>query len=175
MTGELCLRRKWTLCAHDEQVVFVKKAYERPEHVLMKAFLWALYLPTYPDIAVEVPVGDRYKPDVVSLRPSGRPRFWGEAGHTAPDKIRSLVRRHRETHFALAKWDTPLHPFVESVGKILAEFAGSKPFDLLRFPGDAAERYIDNRGRITLSHADIVWVRFRSDPEGPPVLAEHRH
>jgi hypothetical protein len=33
------------LRAHGEQVVFVKRANERREHVLMKAILWALYLP----------------------------------------------------------------------------------------------------------------------------------
>lgn len=174
MTGELFLRRNWTLRAHGEQVV-VKRAYERPEHVLMKAFLWALYLPCYPNLAVEMSAGDRYKPDVVSLRSSGRPRFWGEAGHAGPDKLCSLVRRHRETHFALAKWDTVLDPFVEMVEEILAEFAGTQPCDLLHFPGDAAERYVDKCGRITLSHADLEWVRFRRDPQGARVLVEPRY
>ena len=92
MTRDLSLRRKWTLRAHGEQVVFVKRANERGEHV-MKGFLWAVYLPAYSDLVVEVPVHDRYKPDVVSLDPYGKPRFWGEAGHVSPDKIHSLVRR----------------------------------------------------------------------------------
>ena len=48
MTDELFLRRKWTLRAHDRQVVFVKKSYESDTHVLMKALLWALYLPDVP-------------------------------------------------------------------------------------------------------------------------------
>lgn len=43
MTDELLLRRKWTLRAHGERVVFVKRVSERREHVLMKALLWALY------------------------------------------------------------------------------------------------------------------------------------
>lgn len=64
MTSELMLRRKWTLRAHGEQVVFVKKRNERAEHVLMKSFLWALYLPDYPDLTVEISIGDRYKPAV---------------------------------------------------------------------------------------------------------------
>lgn len=173
MTSELFLRRKWTLHAHGRRVIFVKRANERPEHVLMKAFLWALYLPSYPDIAVEVSIGDRYKPDVVSLHPSGRPRFWGEAGHAGPAKIRSLVRRYPDTHFALAKWNAALSPFVDTVHAILLEFDGTEPFDLLRFPADAAERYIDTRGRITLSHADLDWVRFRRHPGAPPALLDH--
>lgn len=43
VTSDLMLRRKWTLRAHGRQVVFVKKANESGEHVLMKALLWALH------------------------------------------------------------------------------------------------------------------------------------
>jgi hypothetical protein len=160
MTEDLFLRRKWTLRAHGRKVVFVKKANERAVHVLMKAFLWALYLPAYPDLAVEIPVGDRYKPDVVSLDPRGQPRFWGEAGHVGPGKIRSLVRRYRHTHFALAKWSTPLNPFVEMVRDALEEFTRSAPFDLLCFPADSAARFIDEDGQIHLTHDDLEWMRL---------------
>ena len=160
MTRDLLLRRKWTLRAHGEQVVFVKRANERGEHVLMKAFLWALYLPAYPDLVVEVPVRDRYKPDLVSLDPYSKPRFWGEAGHVSPDKTHSLIRRYRETHFALAKWDTPLDPFIDIVHEALKEFPRSVPFDLLRFSADSAERFIRDRGEIHLTHADLDWVRL---------------
>ena len=119
MTSELFLRRKWTLRAHSRQVVFVKKSNERAEHVLMKAFLWALYLPMYPDLSVEVRVGDRYKPDVVALDEGGHPIFWAEAGQVGLDKIRSLLRRYRNTHFAIAKWATRLDPYVELVNGAL--------------------------------------------------------
>jgi hypothetical protein len=160
MTKDLFLRRKWTLRAHGEQVVFVKRANERGEHVLMKAFLWALYLPSYPDLVVEVPVRDRYKPDVVSLDTYGRPHFWGEAGHVSPDKVHSLVRRYRETHFALAKWDTPLDPFIATAQDALRRFESRGPFDLLRFPPDSAERFISDRGEINVTHADLDWVQL---------------
>jgi hypothetical protein len=33
----------------------------------MKALLWALYLPIYPKLSVEIAIGDRYRPDVVEL------------------------------------------------------------------------------------------------------------
>jgi hypothetical protein len=160
MTRDLFLRRKWTLRAHGEQVVFVKRANERREHVLMKAFLWALYLPDYPDLVVEIPIGDRYKPDVVSLTSHGAPRFWGEAGHVSPSKIHSLVRRHRDTHFALAKWDTDLDPFIETVRDALDGLERRAPFDLLHFPADSAERFIGERGEIKLKHKNLDWVRL---------------
>ena len=171
MTRDLLLRRKWTLRAHGEQVVFVKRANERREHVLMKAFLWALYLPTYPDLVVEISVGDRYKPDVVALDIRGQPRFWGEAGQVSPSKIRSLIRRYRETHFALAKWDTDLAPFVDTVRDALNEYEHEAPFDLLRFPPGSAQRFIKGRGEINLTHADLEWVRL-SSPEDQSAAAK---
>jgi hypothetical protein len=159
MTRDLYLRRKWTLRAHGEQVVFAKKRNERGAHVLMKAFLWALYLPTYPDLKVEIPIDNRYKPDVVSLRPDGKPRFWGEAGHVGRRKVRELVRRFGDTHFALAKWDTHLEPFVEMVQEAVEKTARTAPIDLLTFPADSAERYIHGR-EIHLQHSDLVWIRI---------------
>lgn len=155
------LRRKLTLRAHDQQVVFIKKPRERLEHVLMKAFLWALYLPSYRDLTVEVRVGDRYKPDVVQVDAFGRPTFWGEAGKVSVDKIESLTRRYRDTHFALAKWSTSLDPFRSIVEEAIAGLDRRAPFDLLSFPPDSAERFIDERGRITISHDDLVWERLR--------------
>jgi len=160
MTSELFLRRKWTLSAHGRQVVFVKKPYESDTHVLMKALLWALYLPTYPNLAVEIAVGDRYKPDVVAPNGRGEPIFWGEAGDVTTAKIRSLARRYRDTHFALAKWDTRLDPYGVIVAGALAGLHRRAPFDLIRFPSDSADRFIDDAGAIYLSHADLTWVRL---------------
>lgn len=154
------LRRKWTLRAHDKQVVFIKKANEHASHVLMKAFLWALYLPAYPDLAVEISIGDRYKPDVVAVDEFEEPRFWGEAGQISPDKLRSLARRYRHTHFAIAKWDRPLDPLADIVAKAVADLERSAPFDLLHFPADSAERFIDERGQIHITHSDVELTRF---------------
>lgn len=160
--SELNLRRKWTLRAHGQQVVFVKRQYERTEHVVMKALLWALYLPDYPDLKVEIHIGDRYKPDVVSLDAWGRPRFWGEAGRISPDKIETLVKRYRATHFAIAKWDTPLAPFSEIVENALQGLDRPAPFDLIRVPPDATERFIGERGEIRVKLEDLTTRRFEA-------------
>lgn len=160
MTEELFLRRKWTLRAHGQQVVFVKKPNESSQHVLMKALLWALYLPAYPDLTVEVAIGDRYKPDAVALDASGAPLFWAEAGDVSRAKIRSLARRYRHTHFAIAKWDTSLEPLRASVTGALAGLGRSAPFDLISFPADSAERFIDDSGQIHVSHSDLRWLRL---------------
>lgn len=168
MSAEKHLRRKYTFKVPDgaaggpQQVVFVKEKQERPAHVWMKAFLWALYLPTYPGLQVEVRVtGDRYKPDVVALDPWHDPRFWGEAGAVSTEKIQALLARYPRTHFAMGKWDTALAPFAEIVRKGVRDGPRRHaPFDLLRFPADSRERFIDRKGRITLSFDDLEWRRL---------------
>lgn len=152
------LRRKWTLRAHGKKVVFIKKSNERAEHVLMKAFLWALYLPQYPDLLVEVRIGDRYKPDIVSIDANTDPRFWGEAGQVGLAKIRSLIRRYPHTHFVLAKWDTNLAPYVKLVRESLEGIERTAPFELIRFPSNSVERFIDHHDRITIRTDDIERV-----------------
>ncbi len=160
MSSEITLRRKLTLRAHSEQVVFVKKPRERLEHVLMKAFLWALHLPAYPDLAVEIPIGDRYKPDVVQLDALGEPVFWGEAGKVGADKVASLVRRFPDTHFAVAKWATPLDPFADLVRNALGDRPRRAPFDLLRFPDDSGARFIRDDGTVAVTFDDVERVRI---------------
>lgn len=175
MTDDLHLRRKWTLRAHGRQVVFVKRPVESTKHVLMKAFLWALYLPEYPGLVVELKIGDRYKPDIVALDDAGEglsregllregllrdPLFWGEAGDVSTAKIRSLARRYRRTHFALGKWAAPLGPLAEIVTAATQGLGRPAPFDLISFPDDAGERFIDDGGVIRVQHRDLTWVRI---------------
>ena len=160
--SDLMLRRKWTFRAHGKQVVFVKRSNERAAHVFMKAFLWALYLPDYPNLAVETRIGDRYKPDVVQVDQWNEPHFWGEAGQVGVAKIRSLAKRYPNTHFAIAKWTTNLTPHLATVAKALNGLKRNAPFDLIGFSPDSAERFIDERGHIELTKEDVEWVRLRS-------------
>ena len=104
MTENLKLRRKWTMRAHGKQVVFIKKPYESDIHVLTKAFIWALFLPDYPHLVVEIQAGGRYKPDLVQFGENGEPVFWGEAGQVSLKKMQDLVKRYRNTHLVFAKW-----------------------------------------------------------------------
>jgi hypothetical protein len=153
------LRQKTTFRAHGRQVVLVKKPVERAEHVLMKALLWALYLPAYPEAAVEVSIGDRYKPDVVQLGARGRPAFWAEAGKVGKDKIASLLRRFPETHFAIGKWAAPLAPFERLVRAGMNGTTRRAPFDLLAFPADA-DRFVLDDGTVTVTFDDVERIRL---------------
>jgi len=158
--SDLLLRRKWTLKAGNRQMVFVKRSKEHHSHVLMKAFLWALYLPEYPDLTVEVSVGDRYKPDVISRAADGHPQFWGEAGKVSVDKIRSLARRYRNTHLAIAKWQGSLAQITPIVRAAVADVHRTAPFDVLRFSENSAERFIDQDGYVHLTYDDVEWSRI---------------
>ena len=154
------MRRKFTFKAHGSQIVFVKQANENVEHVLMKALLWALYLPAYPGLRVEVGIGDRYKPDVILLDDAGIPRFWGEAGQVGEAKWRGLFRRYPSTHFAWGKWATRLTPHIVQLQDALAGLPRRAPVDLLEFPADSAARFFDDDGHITVDPRALTWVRF---------------
>lgn len=161
--SSIILPRKRLLKAHGKKVVFIKGLNESDEHVLMKAFIWALYLPQYPDLTVEIRIGDKYKPDVVQVDTNNKPLFWGESGKVSLDKIESLTRRYRDTHFAIAKWAMRLDPLVDVVREARAKHplknGKAPPFDLLSFPHDAAARFIREDGTVELTHDDIEWVR----------------
>lgn len=152
--------RKRLLRAHGKSVVFVKGNMESAQHVLMKAFIWALYLPDYPDLYVETRIGDKYKPDVVQLGADGVPIFWGESGQVSIKKIQSLVRRFPATHFVIAKWEMNLDPVAEIVAAALDGRPRRAPFDLLRFANADAERFIDAEGNVSLAFADVERRRF---------------
>jgi hypothetical protein len=158
MTAPLALRGKWTFQARDQRLVFAKKADESEAHVLMKAFLWALFLPEYPNLQVEVAAGGRYKPDLVAFDSAGEPIFWAEAGYVGERKLGRLVRR-RSLHFVMAKWNTRLDPFVRMAEKALRGVARQAPVELIAFPGDAADRFIQGR-EIRIDESALDRIRF---------------
>ena len=159
MNSDLKLRRKWTLRAHGRQVVFIKKTYESDVHVLTKALIWALYLPTYPHLSVETPIGGRYKPDVVQPDAHGEPVFWGEAGRVGQRKIQTLLQRFRSTHFVLAKWDMSLEPFQKMIARAVGTVRRTAPVELISFPADSGKRFIRNDGTIRITFKDVIRLR----------------
>ena len=126
----------------------------------MKAFLWTLYLLEYPDLDVEVDIGDKYKPDVMAMdRRCGRPQFWGEAGAVGPDKMEHLVTHYADVPLVFGKWDRSLDSTLETVESAVHATERTAPIDLLRFPPESAERFVDEKGRISVSRGALRWVR----------------
>lgn len=160
MTSEFHLRRKWTLRSAGHQVVFIKNRNERAIHVYMKALLWALYLPKYPGVQVETRIGDRYKPDLVAVDETGRPKFWAEAGHVSPEKLESLLKRYRDTHFVLGKWGEHLGQQLANIKKSVQGIRRNAPLDVIGFPSDSEERFIDSRGEVSVNLSDVTLETF---------------
>ena len=160
MTHNLELRRKWIFRAHGKQMVFFKKSFESDIHVLTKAFLWALFLRDYPDLSVEISIGNRYKPDLVQTSGNGVPVFWAEAGRVSQRKIHDLIFRYRSTHLVFAKWNMNLEPFERKIKKELRSIHRSAPVDLISFPADSAERFIGPDGTIRVALENVKRLRF---------------
>ena len=155
MTHDLQLRRKWTFRAHSKQMVFIKKTFESDIHVLMKAFLWALFLPDYPNLSVEIHIGNRFKPDLVQFDDNRYPIFWGEAGRVSQRKMQTLVQRFRSTHLVFAKWNMNLEPFLKFLKKRTDNSQRSAPVELISFPADSNERFIRRDGSIQIAFKDV--------------------
>lgn len=166
MNSDFALQRKLTLRSGSRKLVLWKKRHERIEHVLMKAFLWSLYLPTYDDLLVEYAIDDRYRPDVIALDHSGEPLFWGEAGKVGTDKLRTLFKRYPHTEFAIAKWSTRLEPYRDIIDELLTGSNRTGPVHLINFPPDAAERFIRDSGEIliTMSQLEVISFPHGTDP-----------
>ena len=159
MDHDLHLRAKYTFRVDDRKLVLIKKAVESRRHVLMKAMLWALYLPEYPDLQVEVPIGYKYKPDLVQMDADG-PLFWAEAGRVGTEKLRRLLKRFPRTHFALAAWGSHLAALETRIRRQTRDVKRPAPVDVIVFPKDAGTRFIDTRGRIRVRHSDLKWLRM---------------
>lgn len=166
MATDLALRRKLTLRADgpdgvERRVVFVKRPGESLEHVLMKAMLWALYLPQYPEMLVEVPIGGRYKPDLVQPRPghdpASGPLFWAEAGKVGQKKLERLAKGYADTHVVVGKWDEALRPHVRVVERALKGRPRAAPFEFVRFPRDS-ERFVEDDGRVAVTADDVEQI-----------------
>ena len=65
---------------------------ESYEHVLMKALGFAMFIGQYPSLQVEVKVGLRYKPDLVSRAADGSFDFWGECGINSIRKTNWILK-----------------------------------------------------------------------------------
>ena len=158
MDSELLLGGKFTFHVGGQKLVVVKKPVEHLRHVVMKVLLWALYLPTYPQLRVEVSIGYKYKPDLVALGSEGA-LFWAEAGHVGNQKLNRVLKRFPRTHFAIAVWGSSLVSLGTRVRSQTRRVNREAPIDLISFPNTAALRLIDHHGTIRIHLDDLSWRR----------------
>ena len=157
---ETLLPRKWSVYAGNRRIVVKKRPFEREEHVYMKIFIWALYLPEYPFLEIERSVDRRYKPDVVSVDEEGKPKFWAEAGHVSTRKLRWLLKRLPDTHLVFAKWAVALEPFISTIETHFHRSGRNGIVDVISFPQECGRRCVNERGIIHISFSDIQWKRI---------------
>jgi hypothetical protein len=163
--GSRSLRRKLTFRANGATLVLVKRPEEKEEHVLQKALLWALYLPRYRTLRVEVPLPfpSRYKPDLLAMD-GEQLLFWAECGATATDKLTDILRRYRATHFVFSKYagrTSGAHPFTRSIALALQGLKRSAPVEFICFDESSA-RFVREDGTIDLQPEQIKIERWAS-------------
>lgn len=159
MSSDLELPRKYSLKIGGRTVVFRKKSDESAEHVLCKALALSLFAHEYPDSLVEYGVGDRYKPDVVSLTEEGEPELWAECGQVGKQKIRALLRRYRRTRFVFFKYGEIPDGFAKLVEKAVNDSRREAPVELVALPRDMASR-IASDGTVSISREDCSILRI---------------
>jgi hypothetical protein len=170
--GELPLAGKLTIRAGGRKVVLAKHARESERHVVLKALVFALYVPSYPNLAVEQPIGSRYKPDLVAMDPEGNVSFWAECGETSGKKIADLVRSLPGVHLVFAKQVTRVDPYATLLREAVVGPRRTAPVELLNFPPDAAD-WIAKDGTVHVSSSDITVVNGCGPVSASPEKQQH--
>ena len=123
-------------------------------HVLMKALGYAMFVGRYPNLEVELPVGLRYKPDLVSLNEAGggRPRagarfrFWGECGMVSMRKVAWLLKHGDAERLVLFKTGSSVKAYTSELrDSVDARYREGGRLTLVNFAGDIAERAAERR------------------------------
>ena len=117
-------------------------------HVLMKALGYAMFAPRYPNLEIELPVGLRYKPDLVALNDGGgRPRagarflFWGECGMVSMRKVGWLLKHGDTERLVLFKLGCGVKAYTRELrDSVEPRYREGGRLTLVNFVADVAER-----------------------------------
>jgi len=125
---------------------------ETYEHVLLKALGFAMYVPEYPRLEIEVSVGLRYKPDLVALNESVTPRagarflFWGECGLVSMRKVAWLLKHGDAERVVLFKLGRAADPLVRELRAAVGQrYREGGRLQLVNFVPDVSERAASRR------------------------------
>ncbi len=123
-------------------------------HVLMKALGYAMFAPEYPNLEIELPVGLRYKPDLVALNEAegGRPRggarfhFWGECGMVSMRKVAWLLKHGDTERLVLFKTGCGVAAYTRELRDTVGtRYREGGRLTLVNFVTDVAERAAERR------------------------------
>ena len=114
----------------------------------MKALGYAMFVGSYPNLEIELPVGLRYKPDLVSLNEGegGRPRagarfhFWGECGMVSMRKVAWLLKHGDAERLVLFKTGAGVKAYTRELrDSVEPRYRGKGRLTLVNFAPDIAE------------------------------------
>ncbi len=91
------------------------------EHVLMKALAYAIFVEPYPRLQIEVKVGLRYKPDLISVDDDGQFDFWGECGLVSMTKTAWILKHSSAKRVAIFKIGTEAEQLAKHLRTAIAE------------------------------------------------------
>jgi hypothetical protein len=123
-------------------------------HVLMKALGYAMFAPLYPGLEIELPVGLRYKPDLVAQNDGGdgRPRagarflFWGECGMVSMRKVAWLLKHGDTERLVLFKIGCGVSAYTRELrDSVEPRYREGGRLALVNFASDVAERAAESR------------------------------
>src|SRR5215212_1020980 len=123
-------------------------------HVLMKALGYAMFAGRYPNLEIELPVGLRYKPDLVSRNEAegGRPRagarfrFWGECGMVSMRKVAWLLKHGDAERLVLFKIGSGVKAYTRELrDSVEPRYRVGGRLTLVNFASDIAERAAERR------------------------------
>ena len=124
-------------------------------HVLMKALGYAMFAPDYPGLEIELPVGLRYKPDLVALnggdgdglpRAGARFHFWGECGMVSMRKVAWLLKHGDTERLVLFKTGCGVSAYTRELrDSVERRYREGGRLTLVNFVPDVAGRAAERR------------------------------
>lgn len=151
-----------------------KKRMETLQHVLTKAMIWKLFMNDYPNMEIELDIGDpNYLPDVVGTTTNEATditwntteiSFWGESGRMKVHKALDLMRRYPNAHIVHCRWSIDIEsfmgPFIEYLEVELVEEDTSwwtGKFSFASLPLEVWEFIDEDTGTILIERKDLEW------------------
>ena len=141
----------------DASIKIRKNRGEMLQHVLVMAVLWKLFRKTYPNMEIEVDVGDRlYTPDVVARNDRGEIIFWGESGRMKPKKAADLARRYPKAHIVHCRHGMDIDDFSKDIYNAIRNEPREGRFTFASIPFDVW-RFFDDDLNVNVTMDDLVW------------------
>lgn len=120
-------------------------------HVLMKALGYAMFVREYSNLEIELPVGLRYKPDLVALNEAAGGRgarfhFWGECGMVSMRKVAWLLKHGDAERLVLFKIGSSVKAYTRELrDSVEPRYREGGRLTLVNFKADIAERAAERR------------------------------